>query len=81
MIINDPNLLNQINEWRRKASDGTISLEEMREAVKALRANRLASAEAAAKSTKSGGGGSSGSRKKAAAAVNAGDLLNQLEGL
>jgi hypothetical protein len=47
----------------------------MREAIKILRANRMSTAEAAAKS-KSGG------RKKAPAApVDAGNLLDQLNGL
>lgn len=75
MIINDPTLLNQISVWRTKAADGSITLDEMREAIKVLRANRLSSMEAAAKS-KSGG------RKKAPAApVDAGNLLDQLNGL
>lgn len=76
MIINDPALLNQISVWRSKAVDGSITLEEMREAMRVLRANRLSSMEAAAKS-KSG----SRSKKAPAAPVNAGDLLDQLNGL
>lgn len=76
MIINDPELLNKLANWRAKAADGSITLEEMRESVKVLRANRMASAEAAAKS-KSGG-----SRKKSPAMpVDAGSLLDQLNGL
>lgn len=74
-IIQDPELLNKLAEWRRKCTDGTITLEEMRESVKVLRANRVASAEAAAKS-KSGGG-----KKKPAEPVNAAGLLDQLSGL
>lgn len=74
MLINDPTMLNQISEWRRKAADGSITLEEMREAIKVLRANRLTSLEAAAKSK-------SRSKKTPAAPVNAGDLLDQLNGL
>lgn len=75
MIINDPSILNKLADWRRKCTDGTITLEEMRESVKVLRENRMASAEAAAKS-KSGG-----KKKKAAEPVNASDLLTQLGGL
>lgn len=76
MIINDPALLNQISIWRTKAVDGSITLEEMREAIKVLRANRTASQEAAAKS-KAGGR----SKKSPAAPVDAGSLLDQLNGL
>lgn len=74
-IINDPELLNKLSNWRAKAADGSLTLDEMREAIKVLRANRMSTAEAAAKS-KSGG------RKKAPAApVDAGNLLDQLNGL
>lgn len=76
-IIQDPELLNKLAEWRRKCTDGTITLEEMRESIRVLRANRVASAEAAAKS-KSGGGSRS---KKSATPVDAGALLDQLGGL
>lgn len=75
MLINSPELLNQISIWRAKSADGTISLEELREAVKTLRENRMNSAEAAAKS-KAGG-----SKKTKAAPVDAGNLLDQLNGL
>lgn len=74
MQINSPELLNQLSEWRRKAADGTITLEEMREAVKVLRANRMSSADAAAAS-KVGG------KKKSTVPVDAGGLLDQLNGL
>lgn len=75
MQIQSPELLNKLAEWQRKAADGSITLDEMREAVIALRANRSASAEAAAKSAK-------GSRSKATKVpVDAGGLLDQLNGL
>lgn len=54
MQIQSPELLNKLAEWQRKAADGSISLDEMREAIKALRANRMAAGEAAAKSRASG---------------------------
>jgi hypothetical protein len=76
MIINDPALLTKITEWRHKCADGSITLDEMREAVKVLRANRVSAAEAAAKS-KSGGAKS----KKSSTPVDAGSLLDQLNGL
>lgn len=72
-IITDPELLNKLSTWRARAADGSLTIEEMREAVKVLRANRMSTAEAAAKSTKSG------SKKKVPAApINAEDLLSQL---
>lgn len=36
-----PELLNQISQWRQKSIDGTLTLEEMRKAVEALRAGRI----------------------------------------
>lgn len=74
-IITDPELLNKLSTWRSKAADGSLTIEEMREAIKVLRANRMSTAEAAAKS-KSGGG--SRSKKAPAAPINAADLLSQL---
>lgn len=71
-ITNDPELLNKLSVWRAKAADGTLSIDEMREAISALRANRMSTAEAAAKS-KSGG-----KKKTPAAPINAADLLSQL---
>lgn len=76
MIITDPELLNKLANWRAKCTDGTITLDEMREAAKFLRANRMSSAEAAAKSKATGGG-----KKKPAVPVDAGSLLDQLNGL
>ena len=73
-IIQDPELLNKLSIWRTKAADGSITLEEMREAIKTLRANRMSTAEAASNSKSSGG-----RKKKAPAApINAADLLSQL---
>lgn len=71
-IITDPELLNKLSVWRSKAADGSLTIEEMREAIRALRANRMSTAEAASKSK-------SGSRKKTPAApIDAADLLSQL---
>jgi hypothetical protein len=74
MQINSPELLNQISVWRQKSADGTITLEEMREAVKLLRGNRLGAQNAAAAS-KAKSKSSSGPSKSA------GDLLSELDGL
>lgn len=73
MIINDPTLLNKIAEWRRKSADGTITVDELREAMKVLRQNRMSTADAAAASKKSGG-----KKKSPAAPIDAADLLSQL---
>lgn len=78
MQIQDPDLLNKLSIWRRKCTDGTITLEEMRESVQALRANRMASAEAATKSKSTGGGRK---KKTPAAPVDAVSLLDQLKGI
>lgn len=69
-----PELLNQIAQWRQKSTDGTITLEEMREAVKVLRAGRVSAITEA------------GIAKRAAAkskgpAKSGEDLLKDLEGL
>ncbi len=41
-------LISKIALWRRKAADGTITLEEMNEAILALRQDRRAAAESSA---------------------------------
>ena len=59
----------RLAEWRKKSAEGTISLEEMREAIKLLRAGREAAftASAAAK------------RKVAAKVIpHADDLLDEI---
>jgi hypothetical protein len=33
----------KLQEWRQKAADGTITIEEMREAIAAIRQERIAS--------------------------------------
>jgi hypothetical protein len=59
--------------WRRKSIEGTLSPEEMREAVDLLRAGRTSAAMTAAAAKK---------RTKAAKAiVSADDLLDELGGL
>lgn len=48
-----PEVQNKISQWRQKAIAGTLSLEEMREAIIALRmGRRSAVVEAASKSRK-----------------------------
>jgi hypothetical protein len=73
MSLPTAELINQVAEWRRKAADGTITLEEQKQAVLILRQNRTSALTASA--PKKGGGG----KKKAP--VNADALLGELDGL
>ena len=44
-------LINEkIQGWRRKSADGTITMEEMREAIAAIRKERVAASETSTKS-------------------------------
>ena len=62
----------KISSWRLRAAENSLTIEEMREAVKYLRAGRVAAANASA-ATK---------RKKAIAEIPyASDMLNELENL
>ena len=67
-----PEMTTQIQIWRGKARDGTLTQEEMKQALQALRGDRIKSA-----------GVSSVSRaKKATKVIPTGDdLLSELEGL
>jgi len=65
-------LQQKISIWRQRAATGDLTLDEMREAIKFLRAGRV-NAAASAATTK---------RKAAQAAIpSAADLLSELEGL
>lgn len=68
-----PELQSNIAMWRRKSADGTITLDEMKAAIIAMRQGRKSAAEAAASSAK-------GSRKKAPAR-SADDMLSELGNL
>ncbi len=71
-MAQSPELLARIAIWRQKALDNTLSLDEMREAITALRGDRLSAAHASEASK----------RKSAKAAIpSAQDLLSELEGL
>jgi hypothetical protein len=71
-MYQDPDFQLKLASYRRKSADGTITLEEMREAVKLMRQGRLAAATTASKSR---------STKTSAAPVNSDTLLAELEGL
>ena len=67
-----PELSAKIAVWRQKSLDGTITIEEQREAVRLMREGRLAAAQAS----------SASKRIKAKAEVpSADDLLNELDGI
>jgi len=64
-----PELQSRVQVWRQKANAGTLSIDEMREAIAALRGGRLAAANTA-KTPRAKG-----------PAKSADDLLTELEGL
>ena len=61
----------KISSWRLRAAEGTLSLEEMKEAIVLLRGGRVSAASASA----------TGRKKKSATAPAAEDMLADLEGL
>lgn len=62
----------KITSWRQRSSEGTLTIEEMREAIRELRAGRVSAVATSATAT----------RKKAIAAIPAADdMLNELAGL
>lgn len=64
-----PELQSKITLWRARAANGTLTQEEMREAIAALRADRIGAAIASDKSK----------RAKAKAEIpDAGDLLKEM---
>ena len=70
-----PEMNTKVQLWRQKARDGSLTQDEMREAIAALRADRAKSA-----------GTSAVSREKKATTrakknVNSDDLLSELDGL
>lgn len=65
-----PELQSRVQVWRQKANAGTLSIDEMREAIAALRGSRLSAANAPTKS-----------RTTKGPAKSADDLLSELEGL
>lgn len=62
----------QVAVWRQKAAEGTLTLDEMKEAIKLLRAGRESAASAS----------DAARRKKARVEVKSADeLLSELDGL
>ena len=70
----NPELQSNIATWRAKAAEGTLTFEEMKEAVLALRAGRCEASKTAQNAAVK--------RKKAIAAIpSAADMMSELEGL
>ena len=73
MSAQSPELQSQIAIWRARAADGSLTLPEMKEAIKLLRDGRVTAGQAAV---------SAKSRAKAKAEIKpADDLLSELGGL
>lgn len=66
-----PELQSKIASWRHKVANGTLTKEELTEAIKLLREERLAAAESVSKRRTT-------AKKEVRSAD---DLLNELEGL
>ncbi len=76
--ITPPTLFSQLEIWRQASVAGTISLEEMREAIKTLRGARLAAAEANASSKKKTPSTPGSGRGRPKTPINTDDLLKDL---
>lgn len=66
-----PELQSKIAVWRQKAQDGTLSIDEMKEAIIVLRAGRVSASHASAAARQA---------KAKTNIPNAGDLLASLKG-
>lgn len=69
----DAELINKIAIWRQKSIDNTISLDEMREAVKVLRAGRVSAI------TEAGVAKRASAKKSKGPVRSADDLLGDLD--
>lgn len=67
-----PELSSKIAYWRSRSLEGTITIDEMKEAILALRQDRKAAAEASE---------ASGSKRKKAPPKNVDDMLSELDSL
>lgn len=65
-----PELSSKIAVWRAKAADGTLSLDEMREAIRLMRQGRMTAVNASQKAKKTSG-----------PAKSADDLLSEISAL
>lgn len=67
-----PEMQSKVQLWRQKAREGTLTVEERREAIQLLRQDRVGAAQISAASR---------AKKAPKAPVNADDLLNELDNL
>lgn len=67
-----PELSSKITYWRSRSLEGTITIDEMKEAILALRQDRKSAAEASE---------ASGSKRKKAPPKNVDDMLSELNSL
>ncbi len=67
-----PEMMTKIQLLRQKSREGTITIEELREAIALMREDRVGAGEASTKSR---------TKKAVKAAINSDDLLGQLDGL
>lgn len=71
-----PEVESKIAIWRAKAAEGTLTIEEMREAIIELRQGRVSAAYAS-----EGARTKKAAASKPAASIDPNDLLSELEGL
>lgn len=74
-MVQSPEMQAKIQLWRQKAREGTLTQDEMREAIAALRQDRVGAAATSEKSREKKAAG------RAKANVNSDDLLSELDGL
>lgn len=74
--VQSPETQSRLSILRQKSVDNTITLEEMKEAIRMMRADRHAALDAQMKSSKSSGG-----KRAARAPVDTAKLLSDLENL
>lgn len=73
MSAQSPELQMKIQQWRQLSRDGMLTQEQMREAIAALRGDRMKIAQAT--------GGSKTNKARASAKPDGDSLLDELEGL
>jgi hypothetical protein len=74
-MAQSPEIQAKIAVWRQKSLAGTLTQEEMREAIAILRQDRIGA------SVTSAGAREKKATTRAKASINSDDLLNQLDGL
>jgi len=75
VIQNDPSILQKLAVWRSRAMEGTLTEDEMREAILVLRQGRLSASVSASEKAKSA------SKSRKGPAKSADELLSELDNL